>query len=190
MENDYNINIQNILKKENESLKNELVTYKNDNNELHNKINKLKVENDNLKNELNKAYKIISNLNNDQNNKHGLNNLINNFNEMIKMKDKEINDLKNKLKNNDDNQKYVNYNDIMVVNFISLDQNINCGIKCLKTDTFAEVEEKLYQKYDKYRDTNNNFVAKGKLILRFKKIYENDIKDGDKIQLLNIENGE
>ena len=57
----------------------------------------------------------------------------------------------------------------------------------MKTDTFAEVEEKLYQKYEEYRETNNNFVAKGKVILRFKKICDNNINDGDKIELIKIE---
>ena len=72
----------------------------------------------------------------------------------------------------------------MVVNFISSDQRINCGIKCLETDTFAEVEEKLYQQYNDCRETNNNFIAKGKLVLRFKKLSENGIKNGDRIQLV------
>ena len=57
----------------------------------------------------------------------------------------------------------------------------------MKTDTFAAVEEKLYQKYEEYRETNNNFIARGGLILRFKKICENHIEDGDKIQLLKVE---
>ena len=61
-------------------------------------------------------------------------------------------------------------NDIMVINFLSTDQNIRSGIPCLPDDTFAEVEEKLYQKYDEFREKNNNFIAKGRLILRFKKI--------------------
>ena len=33
----------------------------------------------------------------------------------------------------------------------------------------SEVEEKLYQRYEEYRETNNNFIGKGKIILRFKK---------------------
>ena len=73
----------------------------------------------------------------------------------------------------------------MVINFMSQDQNIIYGIKCLPTDTFAEVEEKLYQEYDNYRETNNNFVCKGSTILRFKKISENNIKYGDKVILIN-----
>ena len=81
----------------------------------------------------------------------------------------------------------MDFNKIMVVNFVSIDQKIDFAIKCLVTDTFAEVEEKLYQKYNEYRESNNNFIVNGKLVLRFKKISENGIKDGDKIQLINIE---
>ena len=87
----------------------------------------------------------------------------------------------------EDMKKYVNFNKIMVVNFLSGDGLINEGIKCLKTETFAEVEEKLYKKYDKYRETNNNFLCGGNVILRFKTLEENKIKDGDKIQLQLID---
>ena len=75
---------------------------------------------------------------------------------MLKMKDTMINDLKNQLKKKE--HKNIDFDDILFVHFISLDQNINYGIKCLKTDTFAQVEEKLYQKYGEYRETNNNFL--------------------------------
>ena len=78
-------------------------------------------------------------------------------------------------------------NEIMVINFMSQDSTINEGIKCLPTDVFAEVEEKLYKKYDNLRNTNNMFTANAKPVLRFKKLYENGIKDGDKIQLFKLE---
>ena len=68
-----------------------------------------------------------------------------------------------------------------------MDSTVQCGIKCLPTDTFAEVEEKLYKRYDNLRDTNNNFIANAKPILRFKKICENNIKDGDILQLFKLE---
>ena len=110
---------------------------------------------------------------------------INNLKNQLKEKDKEINDLKNKISKGNIKQ-YVDYNDIMVVNFISGDGKINEGIKCLPTETFAEVEEKLYQIYDEYRETNNIFLAKGNIIKRFKKMSENNIKNGDKIQLQNF----
>ena len=103
------------------------------------------------------------------------------------MKENEIKDLKDKIQNNSIEDLKVNYKDIMVVNFISLDSTIYYGIKCLPTDTFAEVEEKLYKKYDNLRDTNNMFTANARPVLRFKKIYENNIKDGDILQLIKIE---
>ena len=173
-----NSNINSNANNENQKLKDELNRYRKENEELKNKIILLKNENLKLSNELLKANKIISNLknNNQQNNN------ISNLNEIIKSKDIEINNLKLQIKNN--KKTPVNYEDIIIVHFISTDQKISCPIKCLKTETFAEVEEKLYQKYEEYRERNNNFIGKGKLILRFKKIFENGIEDGDKIQLL------
>ena len=114
------------------------------------------------------------------------NNTIKHLNNLIITKDNIIEDLQNQLKNNIKKDNLVNFDNILFIHFISLDQKINCGIKCLKTDTFAEVEEKLYQKYEEYRETNNNFITNGKVVLRFKKICENNIKDGDKIQLINV----
>ena len=163
---------------ENNKLIDELNKYRKENEEMKNKIDELKNENKKLNNELIKAQKIISNFKN--NNQQNIN--INNLNEIIKNKDIEINNLKLQIQNKNNN--FVNFNDIIIVHFISTDQKINCPINCLKTDTFAEVEEKLYQKYEEYRETNNNFIAKGRVILRFKKICENNIENGDKVQLI------
>ena len=148
---------------------------------MKNQIILLKNENEKLNNNLVKANKTISYFKNNIQQ----NNNIYNLKEIIKNKDIEINNLKSQLQNK--NNINVNFNDIIIIHFISSDQNINCPIKCLKTDTFAEVEEKLYQKYEEYRETNNNFIAKGRIILRFKKICENNIQDGDKIQLIKVE---
>ena len=77
--------------------------------------------------------------------------------------------------------------EIMVVNFISTDGAIQCGMKCLPDDIFAEVEEKLYKKYNNFRDTNNMFTANAKDVLRFKTMMENGIKDGDVVMLMRIQ---
>jgi len=138
-----------------------------------------------LSNELLNANEIITNLNKLQQNNQENIKMIDNLNKIIQVKDKEINDLKIKLINSGNIDKLMNNDDLIFVHFISIDEKINCGIKCSKTDTFAEVEEKLYQKYEEYRETNNNFFIRGKSILRFKKIFENNIKDGDKI-ILNV----
>ena len=112
----------------------------------------------------------------------------------IKLENKEIKDnkeneikLEKEIKNNiniKEEPKY-NINDIIVINFNSSD--VNYGIKCLADETFAEVEEKLYKRYDNLRETNNMFTVNAKPILRFKKIKENNIKDGDIIQLFKLE---
>ena len=130
--------------------------------------------------------KEIDRLNQENKKQNDYINQINNLKKQLKEKDKEINDLKNQISKGNINQ-YVNYNDIMVVHFISGDGKIDQGIKCLPTDTFAQVEEKLYQIYDEYRDNyNNTFLARGNVIKRFKTINENNIKNGDKIQLQNF----
>ena len=72
----------------------------------------------------------------------------------------------------------------MCVNFISSDQNVHYAATCLKTNTFAEIEEKLYKQYPQYRETNNNFIANGIQILRFKTIAENKIGTGLPVTLI------
>ena len=170
--------------------KNEVDKYKNENEQLKNKINQLENDNIKLNNDVKKANKIIAGLNEKQNEEQESQYIILSLNETIKDQEKKISELKTQLNTNVNANKSIksfNFDDIIVIHFISMDQKINCALKCLKTDTFAEVEEKLYQKYDEYRESNNNFIANGKMILRFKKISDNEIHDGDKIQLINIE---
>ena len=114
---------------------------------------------------------------------------MNNLMNQINIKDNEINNLKLKLDNNYVSQSKVSKKDFMVINFVTGDGKIsNCGNWCLPDETFAEVEEKLYKMYDEYRNTNSNyFICGGRTILRFKKIRENKIKNGDVIQLCQNE---
>ena len=145
-----------------------------------------KNENKILKNDLEKANKIIENLKKNQNENSNIKNLQDenkNMKNLLNLKENEINQLKLKIKNNNKNDIYVKLDDIMVINFQSNNPPINQGIKCLETDTFAEVEEKLYKIYDELRNTNNMFTANGGPILRFKNLKENNIKDGDKVLL-------
>ena len=126
-----------------------------------------------LQNKLNNYNNIINNLNND----------INNYRNIISKKDIELNNYKSQLNNNIPNNN-VNFNDIMSVNFISSDQNVHFSVPCLKTNTFAEVEEKLYKEFPQYRETNNNFLANGMQVLRFKTIAENKIGSGYPVTLI------
>ena len=65
----------------------------------------------------------------------------------------------------------------------SYDQKINCEIKCKEDELFIEVEKKLYEKYNEYKDTNNSFTIGDRQIFKFKTLKENNIKDKDKIKL-------
>ena len=122
------------------------------------------------------------NTNNNQNLYEKINNLTNeNFSlkNTIKIKDIEIKELKQQIDNLVNNKpKLVDFNQIRVVQFISDDHSLVCGINCLLSDTFAEVEEKLYKIYPEYRETNNIFQIDGRNILRFKTIAENNIQPG------------
>ena len=123
-------------------------------------------------------------------NKSISNNEIKKLKDELLLKENQINNLKLELQNekNKNNEKTININDILAVTFISTDQKINkYPICCFKTDRFAEIEEKLYQEFDEFRETNNTFIVNGTTVLRFKKMSENNIKNGDTIQLIQNE---
>ena len=168
---------------------------------INNSSQSIKISNSNeinkLKNELSKANKIIEQQKitiNELQNKldsyntilNNLNNNINNYKNIIVQKDAELNNLRAQFNNNNikNIQNKVYFNDIMCVNFISSDQNVHYAATCLKTDTFAEIEEKLYKQYPQYRETNNSFLANGTQVLRFKTIAENKIGNGLPVTLI------
>ena len=172
------------LENENKKLKDEL----NDNNNIKNELDNFKDENKKLKDDLLKANKIIYNLGNNNGNNNELKNLKDenmNLKYQLVLKDNEIKDLIIKYQNTND----VNKNKFdMILYFQSTDEVINkVPIRCSYNDTFAEVEEKLYKKYNNFRDTNNTPICSGKPILRFKTLYENKIKDEDVVQIIKLE---
>ena len=156
----------------------------------------------NLKNELTKANKIIeqqkSTINDLQNKLNNYNTTINNYQTQINnlqsiiiQKDLELNNLRNQLTNNNSNNVNnlqnnvnVNYDDMMSIIFISKDSNLHYSVPCIKTDIFAHIEEKLYKEYPQYKETNNNFIANGSTVLRFKTVAENNIVSGRPVTLV------
>ena len=140
-----NQNYNDILQQlNNEKLKNKKL--EEEIQKLKNKINELKNNNNNLINENNNLKQRLGNVNqlNQINQFNQINiNEINDLRQIIIQKDKEIKELKSQLPKHN-----LSMNDIMVINFLSTDQNIRCGIPCLADDTFAEVEEKLYKKFE------------------------------------------
>ena len=140
----------------------------------------------NLRNELIKANKIIEQqkltINELQNKLNNYNTDINNYQDIINQKDIQIDALISEINNNIHNK--VNFNDVLCVNFMLSDQNVPYAVTCLKTDIFAEIEEKLYKQYPEYRETNNNFIVNEREILRFKTIDENKIGNGLPVTLI------
>ena len=117
-----------------------------------------------------------------------LNKCENDLNNIINQKNNELNDLKLQLMNYNNNElnlpSKIYKNEMMCVNFISMDQNIHFAVACTKDTIFAEVEEKLYKQYPTYRETNNTFIANGTQVLRFKTIAENKIGNGLPVSLI------
>ena len=167
-QNDLEVNLNNEIKnkkseEENKKLKLDLERYKKENEKLKLDLDEYKKENEKLKSNLVKAKKIISGIGNtNQTSNNGFKKLMDENNRLKNEKTKkenEIKDLKTKLQKNQSEDIKVNYKDIMVVNFIQMDSTVHFGVKCLPTDVFAEVEEKLYKRYDNLRNTNNMFTS-------------------------------
>ena len=158
-------------------------------NQLKTELEKYKKENENLKNNMVKLNEILKSQKKDQINHTNnqdikiLQDEIKNLKTQLNSKENELNEIKLKM----EKEELVNINDIMVINFISTDSSVHCGIKCLPTYTFARIEEELYKFYDNLRNTDNEFIFNGGKIFRFKKIKENNIHDGDIVQLIQIQ---
>ena len=126
------------------------------------------------------------------------NNILNNnmqFNNNMKNNNFIIDNQTNNIQNFQNNKfQDMNYNtkqlnmisktQMKCVTFISSDNQLVYGIPCSGENIFAEIEEKLYQEFPIYRETNNNFYSNGKEILRFKSINDNNIGNGKPILLV------
>ena len=109
----------------------------------------------------------------------------------IDKRDKELNKLKKDLENkNIQKDSIIHESDMATVYFTSSDQRINYAVPCVKKNTFAEVEEKLYKQYPEFRETNNIFIANGDQVLRFKTIEENKVGNGKPVMLVQPQNDE
>jgi len=114
------------------------------------------------------------------------------FQKIIYQKEKEILNLKTKMKkyngNNISNQTFYSRDQILALNFISSDQRLHFALPCIKNDLFVDVEKKLYEQFPEYKETNNNFLVNAKMILRFKTIEENKLESGIPILIIPNKN--
>ena len=178
----------------------------NNNDKTNNELNNLRIENQKLKTDNENLKKALANANqvnqinqmNIQNSQININEINKLRNELI-LKENEINKIRQELlsKKNEINElklkskekeKKFGLDEIIVIKFVSTNQVINYHtVLCTKDDLFANVEEKVYQKFADFRKTNNTCLGNGNTILKFKTIGENNLQNGDVVQILTPE---
>ena len=72
---------------------------------------------------------------------------------------------------------------LMTITIISSNENIHFSITCHKKVNFSKIKELFYSKYPEYKNNNNRFYLKGKLIDKNKNLENNNINDNDIIML-------
>ena len=107
------------------------------------------------------------------------------LNNQLSNKINELNNIKNNINNNyDDLVNNINPGEkVISALFLSSDQKITYAISCKNTTPFVRIEEKLYEEYPEYKETDNYFLHNGSVIKRFKTVEENHIKSGKPIIL-------
>jgi hypothetical protein len=74
--------------------------------------------------------------------------------------------------------------ELISVQVISVDQSINnFKVIAKNKDKFSKLEEIVYDKYPKFKDTDNFFIVNGNRINRHRTLEENKIKDNDILTL-------
>ena len=133
---------------------------------------KLKTDNQNLKNQMVIKDKKINELNSALTNKDDLIEKLNN-------------EMKNLKLNNNQKARYIREDELLSIQFKSIDQKVDTSYACKNTDIFVRIEEMLYDEYPEFKDLNTYFTVNGRVVKRFRNLQENNIKNKDKI-LLNI----
>ena len=92
--------------------------------------------------------------------------------EKIMEKDKELNEIKSRrpieLKEGEK---------LMTIIFTSPDQKFLYSLICKNTDKFSQLEQKLYEKYNEFMESDYYFKYNGKKIIRFKSVEKNGIEN-------------
>ena len=140
--------------------------YKNKINELENNIKELKkklIEKDKLLKEEN-----IKN---------------NSLNEKIKETKVNIKELENEIKLFRTYYNFSSNEKLISIKFISINQDIDFTIITKNTDKFSKIENILFDKYPKYKDSENYFLVNGNKINRYRTFEENKIRNNDVLTL-------
>jgi len=157
-----------LLIKKDEEYKNKITELENIIKELKNQLiekDKLlkeeKIKNDNL-NEKIKESETISN---------------------DKAKTNNIKELENEIKLFRDYYKFSPNEKLISIKFISINQDIDYTIITKNSDEFSKIEKLLYDKYPKYKDSENYFLVNGNKINKHRTFEENKIRNNDILSL-------
>ena len=113
------------------------------------------------------------------------NNIITELQNIINMKDQQINQLNSR--NNNNNNGIVNLmpgESFIGLGFTRVNQIIQNFVGAYKdSEIFVRIEEKLYDVYPEFKDKETYFMVNGKKIKRFRTLKENNINNGAIIQV-------
>ena len=73
---------------------------------------------------------------------------------------------------------------IISILFSTNDHRLLYSLPCKNTTRFSRIEEKFYEEFPEYKETDNYFLANGNKVKRFKTVEENNIKNGRPVILV------
>ena len=100
-----------------------------------------------------------------------------------KIKTNKIKELENEIKLFRTYYNFSSNEKLISIKFISGNQDINLTVITKNTDYFTKIEQILYEKYPKYRVSENYFLVNGSKINRHMTLEENKIKNNDVLTL-------
>jgi hypothetical protein len=103
---------------------------------------------------------------------------------MIDMKNQEISQLYSRINSGNNGVKFMPGDNIISIGFMSVNQKIQNYNRAYKdTEIFARVEQELYDEYPEFKEKETYLMNKANKIKRFKTLKENNIRNGDVIQV-------
>ena len=136
----------------------------------------------------NKIYELENKIKNLERIINGNDKIINEYKKMKEKKNVSDNNINRIKELEKEIQKYKNYfllpgEKLITIKFNSIDRKINFNIIAKNTDNFEKLEGFLYEKYPKYKKTENYFLVNEKILNKHKTLQENKIKDNDILTL-------
>ena len=69
--------------------------------------------------------------------------------------------------------------ELISIKFVSVEKDVDFSLITKNTEIFSKIEHILYEKYPKYIESENVFLAGGNRINRYSTLEKNKIKNGD-----------